>query len=383
MPRRQNISTKQRRAELQLKRAQKREDSPSRLPEGQVQALPAREKQNRSVLRKSLPKQTSKPLESSFVKVHPHFLEATKLLASVNPLPRPLPSDAAILSESDIVCDSDNSVLRCPERPKWRYDMSKKQVEANEEGLFRLWLTETDTHISRWNLTSEKHTPTLSDATADPEKNAKIQSCNRDAPVYYERNLQVWRQLWRVTEISHILLVLLDSRCPAIHLPSSLQHFLSALTPTRPLVFVLTKTDMVPNSCVSAWTTWLETKYPNAPVVSVRSYRATNVTAVSNEFLSKSKNNHEPCMGDDDFSRLVFAIQKSYEDLITPPEKIRHDHQKVKNWETTRDFPTNLRWDDVKLRNLRKEGGVSEKKLTIGLIGWKNILLVYFGGTCI
>lgn len=29
------------------------------------------------------------------------------------------------------------------------------------------------------------------------------------APTFFERNLQVWRQLWRVTEVSSILLILI------------------------------------------------------------------------------------------------------------------------------------------------------------------------------
>jgi hypothetical protein len=39
------------------------------------------------------------------------------------------------------------------------------------------------------------------------------------APSFFERNLQVWRQLWRVTEASQILLILIDVRFPLIHYP--------------------------------------------------------------------------------------------------------------------------------------------------------------------
>lgn len=78
---------------------------------------------------------------------------------------------------------------------------------------------------------------------------------------------------WRVTEISSILLVLLDSRCPPLHYPPSFHAYLSALRPARKIVLVLTKTDIVGPERVDSWKTWLRTKYPGCKVVGVESYR--------------------------------------------------------------------------------------------------------------
>jgi ribosome biogenesis GTPase A len=78
---------------------------------------------------------------------------------------------------------------------------------------------------------------------------------------------------WRVTELSSILLVLLDSRCPPLHIPNSLHRFITGLKPTRQIIFVLTKTSVVGIECAESWKVWLESRYPGTQVLLSESYR--------------------------------------------------------------------------------------------------------------
>ena len=56
---------------------------------------------------------------------------------------------------------------------------------------------------------------------------------------WYETRISFWRQLWRVLERSHVVLVLADARCPLYHLHPGL---LSAVRAAGlPLVVVLNK----------------------------------------------------------------------------------------------------------------------------------------------
>lgn len=43
-----------------------------------------------------------------------------------------------------------------PRRPKWRYEMSKKEVEMNEEGVFKKWLSGCDEVIAEWREEGEE-----------------------------------------------------------------------------------------------------------------------------------------------------------------------------------------------------------------------------------
>lgn len=117
--------------------------------------------------------------------------------------------------------------------------------------MFEKWLADTD---SKQNSTED---------TA---------SGQRHVAGYFERNLAVWRQLWRVTEASEILLILLDVRCPLLHFPQSLRDYTATLKPRKQFVLVLTKVDLVPMEIAQSWQKYLEMRY-NYPVTMVESYK--------------------------------------------------------------------------------------------------------------
>ena len=362
MPRRKPASAKQRKAELQLKRAIKR---------GDVEAPPPQPKPPR---RKGLARHdlsdpfkikvgdpSSKRLQSAFLKVEPEFLERSRQIASTDALQRPLPIDSALLCEKDVGLLSDSgpgNQLTCPRRPKWRYDMSKKEVEANEQGLYKKWFLDTEEQITAWRASR----PLKSD-----DSSVEILG----SPTYYERNLEVWRQLWRVTEISQIMLVLLDSRCPLLHFPPSLQAYLSSFRPNRPLIIVLTKSDVVPEIHGNAWTTWIKDRFPSARVVRVRSYREQDPEMERKGQGQRRK--HEPEISGDELRELVEAMKAAHLQLITPPEHIRGNEEKLANWKSL--IPVNVDWDAVLHGNraelFEHQDGDEENPefLTIGLIG--------------
>ena len=65
--------------------------------------------------------------------------------------------------------------------------MSKEEVEKNEEGWFKKWLDQTDQITNEW----------VDRDSSPPDSEAGIQDENvmPRAPTYFERNLEVWRQL--------------------------------------------------------------------------------------------------------------------------------------------------------------------------------------------
>lgn len=197
MQRRVPFSAKKKKAQLQQKRAIKRGDvsPPPEKPDkrrkrrgrGHDEAAPSA-----SSLAAA---DSARRLQSSFVKLPKDFLEETKRLAANLPLPRPVPSDAAVWVVDDtqhISVASDGSERReqltCPQRPKWRYEMTKKEVEKNEEGLFKKWLDQTDRVLDAWS------SPKLPDEPEDDPDTPPVEAMPT-APTSFERNLEVWRQL--------------------------------------------------------------------------------------------------------------------------------------------------------------------------------------------
>jgi hypothetical protein len=182
-------------------------------------------------------------LESRFCRLPADLAEYWRSSLVQEPFARPLPLSAAILLREKVDGSPDAAPLDCPRRPKWRHDSGKLYVEKNEQALFAKWLAKLDEGIDEI-----------------------------DEPTFVERNLDVWRQLWRVGESSDILCVLADIRAPLLHLPGSLLDYLRGLKPARPVLLVLTKCDLVPETVVDAWRRYLAHEYPDFRVVCIESY---------------------------------------------------------------------------------------------------------------
>ena len=186
--RRKPTSTRQKKADIQLKRAIKRGDVPApsepkrhpklrrRGPTGNIIGSPVSDPAI----------QAARRLQSAFITLPPKFLEETKSLASSLPLPRPILPEVAVFADA---VDLNGIALSCPRRPKWNFNMSKKEVEHNEEGVFKKWLEETDSVIQKWQNNEESK-------ASDEDRSTPKPSMMPRAPTIFERNLEVWRQLY-------------------------------------------------------------------------------------------------------------------------------------------------------------------------------------------
>lgn len=224
MPRRKPFSTKQKKAHLQDKRAVKRGDldaqdvriashthRAARPGVGGGRHPPA----GQSGL-------TSTRLTSRFIALSPAYLDKTRDEAYNLILPRPIPRengvfpveimhrDARVLQGSRDQEDSVGSTaigqsrpgqrLSCPARPKFRYDMTKKEVEKNEEGYYARWLDETEGVVRAWVEGEEEVEQDGEGQQEDAAEEALAAfkvggGLTRRSPTWFETNLEVWRQL--------------------------------------------------------------------------------------------------------------------------------------------------------------------------------------------
>lgn len=203
MPRKRITSTKQLKADRLLKRAVKRGDAPAPDPAAKKPKRPRKGgPKNRSAVPPSQSSQnaveSSRKLQSAFIKLPPSFLEDTKLLASSLILPRPIKPEDALLPAGMIGEEDDamNKLLTCPKRPKWRFDMSKKEVETNEEGLHKKWITQMDEIVSDWQKGPEEPNSTAEQTEEEEAIKPEEPKQMPRSPTYFERNLEVWRQLY-------------------------------------------------------------------------------------------------------------------------------------------------------------------------------------------
>ncbi|KAJ3029072.1 UNVERIFIED_CONTAM: Guanine nucleotide-binding-like protein 1 [Siphonaria sp. JEL0065] len=132
-------------------------------------------------------------------------------------------------------------IISFPRRPPWFKGESKETVEQREEAYFQQW---KESIYKTW----------------DPQELS-----------YFEHNLEVWRQLWRVVEISDIILFVVDARHPILHFPPTLFDYVVTKLKKK-LVLVFNKIDLIDAPTLDAWTRYFQSKYPGLHVASFSVY---------------------------------------------------------------------------------------------------------------
>ncbi|XP_077226284.1 P-loop containing nucleoside triphosphate hydrolases superfamily protein [Tasmannia lanceolata] len=117
------------------------------------------------------------------------------------------------------------SSLRVPRRPPWNSKMSVEELDANERRAFLAW---------RRNL-------------ARLEENEKL------VLTPFEKNLDIWRQLWRVLERSDLLVMVVDARDPLFYRCPDLEAYAREIDEHKRTLLLVNKADLLPFSIRAKW----------------------------------------------------------------------------------------------------------------------------------
>ncbi|KAI9364639.1 hypothetical protein BD770DRAFT_313755 [Pilaira anomala] len=135
----------------------------------------------------------------------------------------------------EIKPDEFSEYIEFPKRPTWTYDMTKEEVEKQETDSFNNWVRAVE------------------------------DTYGGDQLSWFERNLEVWRQLWRVLEISDVILIVMDIRNPLLHFPRSLYKYVTHKL-KRKIIGIFNKVDLVSEFTVFAWKKYFEEEFPNLKI---------------------------------------------------------------------------------------------------------------------
>ncbi|GAX80267.1 hypothetical protein CEUSTIGMA_g7705.t1 [Chlamydomonas eustigma] len=127
--------------------------------------------------------------------------------------------------------------LGMPKRPSWRGVVrSAPELHALEEQAFASW---------QHSLQQRPDAASIS---------------------FYEPRLEYWRQLWRVLELSDVVITIVDARNPLLHFSHALTLHIIEDQKAAPLL-VLNKCDLIPMEAVQEWKSYFEQRYPGLTVV--------------------------------------------------------------------------------------------------------------------
>ncbi|KAJ9122967.1 hypothetical protein QFC24_004005 [Naganishia onofrii] len=441
MARKKPASNKQKKAALQEQRAIKRGDIPAGTPREHTNiklkpsasqnALPSRSEALGTVDWQA--RRKARELQSAFTGLSKTYVEAANRKAFNVPLPRPLPP-SAVLFRNPVQQETDEQVrekvkelderLYCPIRPKWRHSMTKKELDRNEEMVFGRWLEEMDaTHGEYLQLPhmDDNDTEGNQHRGSGERERGKDDASTTRSPSFFERNLSVWRQLWRVTEQSQIILVMIDVRCPPVHFPASLRSYLRSLvtpvtrkrkelqvatsnneeagtpgtptsattttTTTRPkgaptgrkrVILCLTKTDLVDSEATSAWIRWCKDwwKYgydtpakkddggEKADETKEEEIEVVSVRSYADQPVEEQKTRHRhiPQIPGSTLNELLEALEKAHMDLLKPPPVLLDQPEKLERWrrECRRSVKEVVNWGEFKQRPQQQQAVVDE-----------------------
>ncbi|OWF39484.1 guanine nucleotide-binding protein-like 1 [Mizuhopecten yessoensis] len=348
MPRQKPFSSKQKKFQLQDKRQRKKESSHDGSdPEEAIHKRRDRSQPQQNLRRGKLgavPDRRTNPHRYclQFFKESNEEIDRRKTLAR-RPL-REIPEDALEVDIDQVY--QPGSVLDLPKRPPWNYSLSRAELEAREQKYFQEY-TEAIT---------EKFPP--------------------EQLSYFEMNLETWRQLWRVLEMSDILLLILDIRYPVLHMSPALYHTVTHDL-GKSIIIILNKVDLAPPPLVIAWKSFLQQKYEKVHIVLFTSYPNEALTEGGDEIKAKLRRKRgggawTRAMGQGQLLEVCQNIVGDKVDLSSWHDKLVSADAMKEEEDTEDSSVVRSQYEDTSYKHeetTRYQNGV----LTIGCVGYPNV----------
>ncbi|CAD1476638.1 unnamed protein product, partial [Heterotrigona itama] len=229
-----------------------------------------------------------------------------------------------------------------PKRPPWDFNMSKGQLELREQKYFTEYLRNME----------------------------KLSTVS-----YFELNLETWRQLWRVLEMSDILLIIVDIRYTVLMFPSYLYEYITNEL-KKDMILVLNKVDLAPPSLVIAWKEYFHIMYPKLHILMFTSYPTYNLHGNVNETegIKQRRRKGKLKMAAEGAQKLLNTCKEivgNNVDLSSWQDKIQEEMQMEFDLDDV-DHKNNItieKEDTSYFKHERYKNGV----LTIGCIGSPNV----------
>ena len=242
--------------------------------------------------------------------------------------------------------------LRCPRRPEWIGGMSGEELEIMENTEFIEW---------------RKQLAELSE-----EKGIILTP--------FEKNLEFWRQFWRVLERSDIIVQIIDARNPLMFYCEDIHTYTKEISPSKENVLLLNKADYLTEQQRNYWADYFnrigvialffsaldETTDYKLQLKSIREEEEANGKEESGEEEENSKSSSED--------------ESNSNDLVDEMDEFNFKEEEEFNLEKIDDYIRNGRLfkrkeliEIFKRLHAKPESRCKQDYLTVGLVGYPNV----------
>ncbi|XP_029140831.1 large subunit GTPase 1 homolog [Protobothrops mucrosquamatus] len=232
--------------------------------------------------------------------------------------------------------EQERQVLRVPRRPPWDEQTSPAALEQAERDSFLRWRRQL--------------------AWMEEEENLLLTP--------FERNLDFWRQLWRVLERSDVVVQIVDARNPLLFRCRDLECYAKEISPEKENLILLNKADLLGEEQRSAWARFFQKE--GVRVVFWSALAEGNRLGASPE-EEEEEEAWLTCSEDGEPESPIVPLGRSRAELSqpAPPQgpPVRNSSRLVQREELLEIFET--------LHAGRKK--VRDGQLTVGLVGYPNV----------
>ncbi|EFW99887.1 ribosome biogenesis GTPase [Grosmannia clavigera kw1407] len=230
--------------------------------------------------------------------------------------------------------------LTVPRRPKWDASTTPGELDLMERESFLVW---------RRGL-------------------AELQENQDLLMTPFERNLEVWRQLWRVIERSDLVVQIVDARSPLLFRSEDLEDYVKEIDPRKENLLLINKADMMTEEQRLAWATYL--KKANVSYKFFSAYLAKELNE-QREFESSDEEGSED-ESEDETERVAGGA------AIAPKEEATKGEVTDVSNDANEDEPdthilTVEELEELFLSFQPKDDSNSDRRLQVGLVGYPNV----------
>ncbi|XP_065082239.1 large subunit GTPase 1 homolog [Ochlerotatus camptorhynchus] len=243
------------------------------------------------------------------------------------------------------------SLLKIPRRPKWTKDTTAEELQTMENENFLEW---------RRGL-------------------AALQEEDGMLMTPYERNLDFWRQLWRVVERSDIVVQIVDGRHPLLFRSEDLERYVKEVDEKKQNLILINKSDFLNEEQRTAWAKYFDEQNMRVAFFSA----AESVEEAKREQEERETEGDEDEEEDEELAGklkdLEVKVDKAEEVLEKLEEKIEElmDEGSASSASGTkiRNNPNILTNTELiaLFKSLHTEERVTEGLVTVGLVGYPNV----------
>ncbi|KAL4980210.1 hypothetical protein BDW66DRAFT_125856 [Aspergillus desertorum] len=232
--------------------------------------------------------------------------------------------------------------LTVPRRPAWDVTTTRNELDAMERESFMDW---------RRGL-------------------AELQENNDLLMTPFERNLEVWRQLWRVIERSDIVVQIVDARNPLLFRSEDLETYVKEIDPKKRNLLLVNKADMLTDKQRGMWAYYFERNQ-----IEFRFFSA-QMAKEANEARENEREDTESLAGETEDLSLQESDKEEADggvDLSSSTSAPFSERTKILDVDELEELFLSNAPDATGDDEVEEDGTFKRKKTIIGLVGYPNV----------